>query len=178
MLTNVNQMVDFFNQPNEFTSAIEYTAGVTGFSTYFIEKDFLCSLILMYLYGEDNQLVFKGGTLLAKVHAGFYRLSEDLDFTIPISPHSTRKQRSQKIKPIKSILNSINDYLPFAIMGLTLQEAYAEKIRAALTRRRLAIRDFFDLDYALKNKIIDFNDAELIKVVQKKVSNEKISEKL
>ena len=33
--------------------------------------------------GDD--LVFKGGTCLTKVHAELYRLSEDLDYTYPSS---------------------------------------------------------------------------------------------
>jgi predicted nucleotidyltransferase component of viral defense system len=39
--------------------------------------------LLEYFADRASTLVFKGGTCLAKVHAGFYRLSEYLDFTIP-----------------------------------------------------------------------------------------------
>jgi predicted nucleotidyltransferase component of viral defense system len=37
---------------------------------------------------------------------------------------------------------------PLALSALSLEEALAEKYRAALSRREVAIRDFFDLDHA------------------------------
>jgi predicted nucleotidyltransferase component of viral defense system len=42
-------------------------------------------VLLEYLAAVDEALVFKGGTCLAKVYADFYRLSEDLDFVIPMA---------------------------------------------------------------------------------------------
>ena len=70
-----------YEKPNELTTALEYTAGKTGFSAELIEKDYFCTAILDYLYSQpDCPLIFKGGTLLTKVHTGFYRLSENLDF--------------------------------------------------------------------------------------------------
>lgn len=50
---------------------------------------------------------------------------------------------------------------PYSIQCLTKTEAYAEKLRAALTRAKPAIRDIFDLDYALRNQVIDFADKQL-----------------
>ena len=59
--------------PNEFIAAIEFTARKTNFNAELIEKDYFCTVILNYLYSfEDCPLVFKGGTLLTKVHASFY----------------------------------------------------------------------------------------------------------
>ncbi len=108
--TTIDELIDFYNQKNNFLSAVEYTAGLTGFNPTLIEKDYLCSLVLMYLYQErDFELTFKGGTLLAKVYAGFYRLSEDLDFSFSISPEAKRKERSNKIKPYKSVVNDISN---------------------------------------------------------------------
>jgi len=248
MLNNLSEMLQFLSEKDAFLASVEYTSGRYSFSTELIEKDYLCSLILKYLYSnEETPLVFKGGTLLAKVHANFYRLSEDLDFSISISNSSTRKQRSQKIDATKKILNAICEYLPifkikkaitgsdesrqynmelnykslltqkdekilieiglrdeliqrpvnafaktllsdpflredkvtpFPLACLTLKEAYSEKIRAALTRKKLAIRDFFDLDYALKNKIINFKDPLFLDLIYKKIKNEKLSDEL
>ncbi|MBI5035854.1 nucleotidyl transferase AbiEii/AbiGii toxin family protein [Candidatus Micrarchaeota archaeon] len=50
----------------------------------FLEKDVWLSLVLRYLYslpGARERLVFKGGTALVKCFFGYYRFSEDLDFT-------------------------------------------------------------------------------------------------
>ena len=69
--------------PVLFEAAIRLTAGETGFPPRLIEKDYFCSVLLEHLAARCDTLIFKGGTCLAKVHAGFYRLSEDLDFVIP-----------------------------------------------------------------------------------------------
>ena len=51
---------------------------------------------------------------------------------------------------------------------LSLKEAYAEKIRAALTRREPAIRDFFDIYHGVSNKIINPFDNNLLDLVNNK----------
>jgi hypothetical protein len=49
-------------------------------------------------------------------------------------------------------------------------EAFAEKFRAALSRREVAVRDFFDLDYAVRTLGLDPDDADLITLVRRKMS--------
>lgn len=66
-----------------FLEAVNFTAATTGFSPRLIEKDYFCTVLLQHL-ATAGVLVFKGGTCLAKVHGEFYRLSEDLDFVIPM----------------------------------------------------------------------------------------------
>ena len=46
----------------------------------------------------------------------------------------------------------------FPVKGLSLKETYSEKIRAALSRVNPAIRDIFDIHYAVKNRLIDIKD--------------------
>jgi len=65
-----------------FREAVRFTAAETRFAPRLIEKDYLCSVILRHLVPAAPALVFRGGTCLAKVHLGFYRLSEDLDFLV------------------------------------------------------------------------------------------------
>jgi predicted nucleotidyltransferase component of viral defense system len=172
-------------------------------------------------------LVFKGGTLLNKVYVGFYRMSEDLDFSISVSSNITKKERSNLIQPIKKLITHIESKIsalslredltgynnstqynacfqyqsslsdqpgnilfeiglreeilnlaidayastlvknpltdsvlitPYLVRCLTKTEAYAEKLRAALTRKKPAIRDLFDLDYAIRTQVIDTKD--------------------
>jgi len=76
-----------------FRDALQYTQKLTGFTARLIEKDYYCSVILSLLYAESPEIFFKGGTLLNKVHAGFYRLSEDLDFTISVSHEAKRSEQ-------------------------------------------------------------------------------------
>src|SRR4030042_642789 len=135
-----------------FREAILYTATLTGFTSELIEKDYFCSILLSYLYGDDTPLIFRGGTCLSKIYGEFYRLSEDLDFTISVPFDAPRSLRRKKIEPLKKLLNDPFSRKPavqeFSILCMSQREAYAEKIRAALTRKELAIRDFYDIDYA------------------------------
>lgn len=69
-------------------------------------------MILLELFKNKNiELVFKGGTLLNKAYTGFYRLSEDLDFTLPTSPDSTRGQRSNSMKKYKDFFGKLQNLI-------------------------------------------------------------------
>lgn len=231
----IHEDTDFFRE------AVLFTAGRTGMSAALVEKDYFCSVLLAYLYqSEDIPLVFKGGTSLSKIYADFYRMSEDLDFLIPMSPDVSRSQRRGKIAPVKELLlnmpnkisglqlpeamrghNNSKQYIAyvsytstvaitdeptqieievglresllappvrkeaktllinpfnkefavpkFNLMTLSLKEAYAEKLRAALSRRGPAIRDFYDIDYAVTNLDLDLRDSHLIGFVIEKL---------
>ena len=216
--------------------AIRETAKNSGFSESLIEKDYYCSLILKETFrSKDCNLTFKGGTLLNKVHAGFYRLSEDLDFSIDVKSEFSRKKRralahiAKKcvedsarrlslniIRPFKGrnesrsynaaveyysvvfedkmtvkiefavqenvlerenlmaqtlLMNPLtqNPVLPaFPVKGLSLKETYSEKIRTALSREKPAIRDIFDIHYAVKNHLIDIKD--MISMIKHKLN--------
>ena len=69
--------------PKKFANALNFSAMITGFLPRLIEKDYFCTLVLGHFFASGgNELLFKGSTCLAKVHTDFYRLSEDLDFTL------------------------------------------------------------------------------------------------
>ena len=106
-------MIDYHNDTTLFRESLLYTEAETGFSAGLIEKDYFCTVILatlQELIEENSQnkdvgpLYFKGGTCLSKVHARFYRMSEDLDFTIPVSLNSSRSHRSHLIIPFKKMV--------------------------------------------------------------------------
>ncbi len=223
-----------------FREAVNFTVSRTGFNPRLIEKDYFCTVLLVHLSNHGgNQLVFKGGTCLAKVHAGFYRLSEDLDFTISLAVDASRTQRRQAIAATKDAMTWLADrqhvfkvtqpltgannstqyngtvtyespvtaqpenilvevsvrepLLMSTIQGQTktvlldpiggepmapditmncisMDEAMAEKFRAALSRRDVAIRDFYDLDYAVSHLDLDPSDPHLIEMVRKKLA--------
>ena len=50
MSTNYELLLDFYSNTDEFIAAVEYTSGRFGFRDNLVEKDFLCSMVLMYLY--------------------------------------------------------------------------------------------------------------------------------
>jgi hypothetical protein len=56
------------------------------------------------------------------------------------------------------------------VRALSLREAYAEKIRAALTRRGPTIRDFFDIDNAVQRGLFNHRDREMLDLVADKLS--------
>jgi hypothetical protein len=183
--------------------------------------------------------VFKGGTCLAKVNTEFYRLSEDLDFVIPMSCDATRAERSAQaagarktvtelanrleifrvVEPLTganrstqyvavigydSLLSRQQDTIkieiglreplltppsdgaartvlldpisgqamipPVALSCISRLEAFAEKFRAALSRREVAIRDFYDIDYAMCRLGLRPQDPALIELVKGKLA--------
>jgi predicted nucleotidyltransferase component of viral defense system len=92
-------------------AAVAFTATQTGFAELLIEKDSICTLLLKHLASVEG-LVFKGGTCLAKVHTSFYRLSEDLDFVIPMPTGATRRQRSARTADLKRTVAELPAKLP------------------------------------------------------------------
>ena len=232
-------MTDLFAEAGFFQEALGFTKQQYGFPERLIEKDYLCSLLLEYLSDAQENLVFKGGTCLAKVHADFYRLSEDLDFVIPMPTDASRAARSRTAEGLKAVIAALPNMLPSVtviepltgansstqynalvgyrsfvgqreetikievglrepllhavvrgdaktilldpVSGQTLippkqvrcisrAEAFAEKFRAAFTRREVAIRDFFDIDYAVQTLGLEPQDTELVGFVQAKLA--------
>ena len=53
---------------------------------------------------------------------------------------------------------------------ISLSEAMAEKLRAALTRREVAIRDFFDLHHAVTALSLDPDAPDLVELVRRKLA--------
>jgi predicted nucleotidyltransferase component of viral defense system len=203
-----------------FREAVQFTAAESGFVPRLIEKDYFCTVLLAYLSAAaGNELVFKGGTCLTKVHTELYRLSEDLDYSIPVAADTPRAERSRRAEQVKMALSRLDkavaefrvietlkganrstQYLavigynsvvgrqeetikievslrepllrpvidgvartmlqnpltnrpmvmPISLRCIDRMEGLAEKFRAALSRREPAIRDFFDIDYAVR----------------------------
>jgi predicted nucleotidyltransferase component of viral defense system len=225
--------------PSRFREAIRFTAAETLFLPRLIEKDYFCTLLLGYLSASDSLLVFKGGTCLAKVHAGFYRLSEDLDFVIPTSLSASRSERRglsavlkraisqlpgklsafRLVKPLTgannstqyvavvgytSLINQQEETVkieaglrepllkqvllgkaqtlllnpvsgksitpPILMRCISWSEAMAEKLRAALSRREAMIRDFFDIDYAVRKAGFLPLETAMTELVKKKLA--------
>lgn len=222
-----------------FRDALVLTRERTGFAERLIEKDYFCTALLEYLAAAVNKLVFKGGTCLAKVHANFYRLSEDLDFVIPMPTDAPRAKRSKQAAAVKEAVAALPRQIPFfrlvepltgannstqynaiiryaslagrqeetikievalrepllldplnglaqtilldpvsrkpllkplEVRCIAKMEAFAEKFRAALSRREVAVRDFFDLDYAVRRLGLQSENPELIDLVRRKLS--------
>ena len=59
---------------------------------------------------------------------------------------------------------------PLAVPVLSRRETYAEKARAALTRREPAIRDFYDIDHGIRAGKLSLNDSRLIELLAAKLA--------
>ena len=81
--------------------------------------------------------------------------------------------RPERIQPARTLMVSGLTrravVRPFDVVVMDVQEAYAEKCRAALTRREPAIRDLFDIHHGTTRLGIDVLDPEFIKMVKMKL---------
>jgi predicted nucleotidyltransferase component of viral defense system len=228
----------FHENPGRFRDAVLATARQTGFNEGLVEKDYYCSLVLARLAeGDSLPLVFKGGTAFSKVYLGFYRLSEDLDFIIPVTDGMTRAERSRAAGPTREAVDALatipgmavetpltghnqsRQYIAvlhyesavghsgaqvkvevglrepllrdapagevrtlltdpftgrpgveaFTVRVLAIEEAAAEKVRAALTRREPAIRDFYDLGQLAERRAVEFLAPGVLELVAAKL---------
>ena len=98
--------------PEAFRDLLTLTAARAGYLVRLVEKDYFSSVLLQYLAASCPGLVFKGGTCLAKVHMDFHRMSEDLDFTIPVPTSSARSMRSRLAEELKQAMAGIERRLP------------------------------------------------------------------
>ncbi len=87
-------------------------------------------------------------------------LREEIILPSESLPARTLLQDPLSRKPVLSPVN---------VQVLQLQEAYAEKVRAALTRPDPAIRNFFDIDHALRCGLLDHRNPTIIDLVAKKL---------
>lgn len=205
----------------EFIKTLERASRIKGFLLPQLEKDYYLTLILSKINEFCEELIFKGATCLSKVYYNYYRLSEDLDFTMALPQNNvTRGKRRKCIQPIKdkinkfakqfdmsiensddaghneskqyvyyfvykSVLRPVNAKIKFEIglrfnpydpveeqqiqhvflnpftgkplfdggkvKCLSLNELVSEKLRAGALRKKIAPRDFYDIDFILRN---------------------------
>ena len=82
-----------------------------------------------------------------------------------LRPSVTAEMRTIAVNPFRA-----QPLLPtFTVHVMEMMEAYAEKVRAALTRKEPAIRDLFDLFHAVTKMKLDLNDRDFLIMVKKKL---------
>jgi predicted nucleotidyltransferase component of viral defense system len=87
---------------DEFLKVLERTSGQTGFSLGLLEKDYYITILLAGINILSDGLIFKGGTCFSKIYYSYYRLSEDLDFSMKLPAGGvTRTTRSNLMKPVR-----------------------------------------------------------------------------
>jgi hypothetical protein len=100
-----------------------------------------------------------------------------IDDTIQTIKIDISLKNNLQLKPVKWEIKAIYNDLVLEepifdkhyINCIDLKESTAEKLRASLTRRTPAIRDFFDIWYIKNNWDFDFNDIKFKKLVELKL---------
>ena len=225
----------------EFIKTLERASKKKEFLLPLLEKDYYLTLILSRVHELSEGLIFKGGTCLNKIYYVYYRLSEDLDFSMKLPQYeATRGERRKCIQPVKdhikkfveqfdmkiddagdpgrneskqyvyyfvyrSALRQVEAKIKFEIglrynpiraiekrqvqhnflnpftgeplfdggkvNCLSLKEIVSEKLRAAALRKTIAPRDFYDLDFILRNKF-NLADQEVMDLFKKKIAED------
>ncbi len=224
-----------------FTDTIYQTVKRTGFPAFLLEKDYYLTLILSRVSELSEKLIFKGGTCLNKIYYVYYRLSEDLDFSMRLPEYTTTRSKRRKcIQPIKDNIIKFAKQLGLIVDGVekagrneskqyvynfiyqsvlrpkemkikfeiglrynplrdtetknvqhkflhpftgeplfdggkvncfSLNEIVAEKLRAAALRQTIAPRDFYDLDFILRNGF-NLANKEVMNLFKKKLEED------
>ena len=225
----------------QFFTLIDRIASLTGFYAPLVEKDYYLTLLLSRVHELSGNLIFKGGTCLNKIYYSYYRLSEDLDFSMVLPQYqATRGERRKCIQPVKDGIkgfvkqfgmkidntgnpgrNESKQYVYYILydsvttlseqtvkfeVGLrfnpilaiekrvvqhkfkhsftdeplidsgeihcmSLKEIVSEKLRAGATRQIIAPRDFYDIDFILRNKF-NLTDKEVMTLFKKKLQED------
>lgn len=225
----------------EFIKTLERVSKKKEFLLPLLEKDYYLTLILSRVHELSEDLIFKGGTCLNKIYYVYYRLSEDLDFSMKLPQYEVT--RGQRRKCIQSVKNNIKKFVeqfnikiddsgnpgrneskqyvyyliyqsalrpieakikfeiglrhnpispiekrqiqhnflhPFTgeplfdggkVNCLSLNELIAEKLRAGAIRKKIAPRDFYDLDFILRNGF-DLANKEVMELFKKKLEED------
>ena len=104
---------------DEFLKILERTAGQTGFSLWLLEKDYYITILLAGIDSLSDSLIFKGGTCLSKIYYSYYRLSEDLDFSMKLPAGDVRRTtRSNLMKPVKDKIREFAKNRGMTIEGI------------------------------------------------------------
>ena len=97
---------------------VDYASGKLGISNKFLlEKDIILHRLLLKLSKTNfcQDFIFKGGTCLIKCYYGYYRFSEDLDFTYSKQGDFTNKSQ----KEVRRILSKNIDQTAKILMEIS-----------------------------------------------------------
>ncbi|MCD6460503.1 nucleotidyl transferase AbiEii/AbiGii toxin family protein [bacterium] len=79
-----------------FIDLINIIVQRTGFRAHLLEKDYYLTQFLSKINDLSIDLIFKGGTCLNKIYYSYYRLSEDLDFSMKLPEYAMTRANRRK----------------------------------------------------------------------------------
>jgi len=137
-----------------------------------IEKDVLLHNMLRTMAKDEHfrdRFVFKGGTCLIKAYLGYFRFSEDLDFTwadqsefIGKSGMDVRKILSKRIKEMGDIIKSMSDEMGLDFENKKTNKRYFEyggsgrttTLKVWYSSEVLGVESFFKIQVNFVEKIL------------------------
>ena len=240
-MKNGERLSMIHNDKDKFSKFVDRIASQTGFYAPLMEKDYYLTVLLSRINKLSENLIFKGGTCLNKIYYSYYRLSEDLDFSMRLPDYTTtRGNRRKCIQPVKSSIESFAKQFGMRIQGvenagrneskqyiyyfaydsvivpteqtikfeiglrfnpidktetqaiqhkflhaftgkplfeggkincLSLNEIVSEKLRAGALRLTIAPRDFYDLDFIIRNGF-DLVNKNVMALFKKKIEED------
>ena len=110
-----------------FEDAIRAASDHLGIRTVFVEKDYWITYLLFRLSKSphSDEIVFKGGTSLSKVHKMIDRFSEDLDLAILRSEDRTATQVRNLIRKVEKEL--VKGFEEVNLEGITSKQTRYRK---------------------------------------------------
>ena len=104
---------------DKFSKLVDRVASQAGFYAPLMEKDYYLTILLSRINKLSEKLIFKGGTCLNKIYYTYYRLSEDLDFSLLLPNRATtRGSRRKAIQPVKDNIESFAKQLGMRVEGI------------------------------------------------------------
>ena len=110
-----------------FRDAVSITAQQMNIPTIYVEKDYWVTFALKSIFSKEvgADIIFKGGTSLAKCFKMINRFSEDIDLVVIRRERETENKLKRKLKDVEY---AINDTLPeIEIQGLTHKVGMSRK---------------------------------------------------
>jgi len=127
-----------------------------------------CFNVVEALQGYNNSMQYIGSLSYKSVVTG-------QDESIKVE-FSIREPILEPVEPLPARTLLIDPFrqaaavAPLEVPVLSYRETYAEKLRAALTRREPAIRDFYDIDHGVRSGRLKTDDRRLIDLVRRKLA--------
>lgn len=110
-----------------FRQAVQLTADQVKIPAIYIEKDYWVTYALFRIFQDEigKEVVFKGGTALAKCYDLIERFSEDIDLVVLRREGETYSRLKSKLKTISTV---VADFLPeVAVEGITHKKGMNRK---------------------------------------------------
>jgi predicted nucleotidyltransferase component of viral defense system len=133
-----------------------------------LERRLPCFGVVEGLRGFNNSTQYVGGLQYRSLAT-----EQDESIKVEFSIREPILERVERL-PAKSLLidpfRHTAAVAPLEVAILSCRETYAEKLRAALTRREPAIRDFYDIDHGIRSGRLNPADRRLLKLVKQKLA--------